>query len=68
MTPRRVFHAKPSLTRKNAAAQLTRLLYFCTPERLRSFTAAGLVRAYNVPLATAEKMLADARRGRLSCR
>lgn len=49
---------------KQAEAALAQLLYFCTPERLASFTAAHLAATHKVSVAQAEKMLADARRMR----
>lgn len=52
------------LSRPRATAALTNLLYGCTAERLAGFTAAGLSNSYNVPVARAERMLGDARRGR----
>jgi hypothetical protein len=52
------------LSRKSAAACLAQLLYFCTEERLRGFTAEGLAASYNVPPAKAEEMLSRARQGR----
>lgn len=53
------------LSQKRAAAALTQLLYGCAPERLAGFTAQGLAGSYNVTLATAETMLAAARRERV---
>lgn len=52
------------ISKKASNAQLVQLLYGCTDERLAGFTAAGLAGSYNVPVATAESMLCDARRGR----
>ena len=60
MKPQRSYGTK-ALSKPKATAALTRLLYFCTLERLRSFTAQGLSASYNVPLATAERMLHEAR-------
>jgi hypothetical protein len=52
------------LSRPRATAALSMLLSGCTIERLAGFTAAGLAASYNVPAATAERMLVAARRGR----
>lgn len=52
------------ISRKSADAALTMLLYGATPERFRTFTAVSLAASYNVPLARAEKKLADAKLGR----
>lgn len=54
-------YPKASLSAKQAEGALTHLLFFCTDERLAGFTAAGLARAYNVPLLRVEAMLAEAR-------
>lgn len=58
--------SRTAISQKRATAALTMLLTGCKPEQLSSFTAAGLASSYNVPVATAEKMLARARQGRLS--
>ena len=50
-----------ALSKPKATMMLTQLLYGCTPERLASFTAEGLSGSYNVPLATVERMLGEAR-------
>lgn len=52
------------LSRKSATAALTQLLYYCTDERLQSFTAASLAATHNVDQATAGQMLEAARRAR----
>lgn len=54
-----------SISQTRAATALTQLLCGCTPERLASFTAAGLAGSYNVPLPQVEAMLAKARQGTL---
>lgn len=57
--------AYPSrISKKSASFALANLLCGCTAERLGSFTASGLAAMYNVPAATVEKMLGDARRRR----
>lgn len=50
-----------ALSKPKATMMLAQLLYGCPPERLASFTAQGLSASYNVPLATAERMLSEAR-------
>jgi hypothetical protein len=57
-------YPKANMSRKKAENALTALLYGCTDERLRGFTAEGLAASYNVPLPRAGEMLAQARRGR----
>jgi hypothetical protein len=52
------------ISKRSADMQLTQLLYGCTDERLRGFTAASLVGMFNVSLAVAEAKLAAARVGR----
>lgn len=52
------------ISKKRADAALVNLLYGATVERLLGFTAASLASSYNVSLATAEKRLSDARKGR----
>jgi hypothetical protein len=51
------------LSKPKAESALTMLLTGCTKERLASFTAQGLAGSYNVPLATAERLLMSARQG-----
>jgi hypothetical protein len=53
------------ISRKSAVSSLTRLLAFCTLERLAGFTAAGLAAMFNVSREVAGEMLerARARRG-----
>ena len=53
-----------TVTQKRARMILMNLLYGCTLERLKIFTAESLARSYNVPLPTVETMLDGARRGR----
>jgi hypothetical protein len=53
------------LSSKRAKAALQQLLCACRDDRLAGFTAAGLAGSYNVPIAEAERMLAQARQGRL---
>lgn len=60
MKPQRSYGTK-ALSKPKATMALAQLLYGCTPERLASFTAQGLSAAYNVPPATAERMLGEAR-------
>lgn len=56
---------RPSrISKKRAQVALVSLLYGATAERLRGFTAASLAASYNVTLATAERRLSDARKGR----
>lgn len=55
---------KASLSQKRATAALAMLLSGCHDDRLKGFTAAGLSASYNVPVATAERMLAAARLAR----
>lgn len=57
-------YPKASLSQKRATAALSMLLSGCKDERLASFSAAGLSAAYNVPVATVERMLAAARLAR----
>jgi hypothetical protein len=57
-------YPKAQLSQKRAAVALSMLLYGCTDERLKDFTAAGLAGSYNVSLAAAETMLAGARKAR----
>lgn len=52
------------VSKKRSAMSLTLLLYGCTPQRLRQITAAELAGSYSVTPVAAEKMLADARKGR----
>jgi hypothetical protein len=56
---------RAQISKANATAALTRLLYGCTPERLAGFTAQYLAASYAVPLDKAEQMLSAARQGRL---
>lgn len=57
-------YPQQSLSRKKAEQALSALLYGCTDERLRGFTAQGLAASYNVLLPKAEQMLAEAKRRR----
>ena len=59
-------YPKAHLSRPKAERALVALLYGCTDERLQGFTAAGLAASYNVAIAKAEAMLADARRRRFT--
>jgi len=52
------------LSRKKAEMALTMLLYGCTVERLRGFTASSLAASYNVPITRTMALLDDARRRR----
>lgn len=52
------------ISKKRADAALVSLLYGATVERLQAFTAASLAASYRVSLATAERRLSDARKGR----
>lgn len=54
-------YPQKSLSRKKAEQALSALLYGCTDERLRGFTAQGLSQSYNVDVASAETMLTTAR-------
>lgn len=54
-----------TLSQKRAVTALTQLLCGCRREKLAEFTAQGLASSYNVPLATAEAMLARAQQGRM---
>jgi hypothetical protein len=57
-------YGSKQISGKRATSALTQLLYGCTDERLQGFTAASLAGSYNVPLATAERMLDGARLAR----
>ena len=61
MTARARSYGTKALSKPKATAALTQLLYGCTLDKLASFTAEGLAASYNVPLATAERMLREAR-------
>jgi hypothetical protein len=58
-------HRPASVSRKSGRAHLAMLLAGCRAEQLNGFTAAGLASTHNVPVAEAERMLAQARQGRL---
>lgn len=58
-------YAKPQMTAPKAERALRSLLWGCRVEMLAGFTVAGLVAAYKVTPATAERLLAEAKAGRL---
>lgn len=61
-----VRHSYPraALSAKKAERVLVALLYGCTVERLRGFTANGLAASYAVPLPRVAELLDEARRRR----